>query len=298
MKPALLIVGHGSRDPDATHEFVHLVERFRAHDRERIVEHGFLEFAQPVIAEGMSRCVERGAKTVVVLPGMLMAAGHAKNDIPSEIHESRRRYPGVAFHYGRHLHLHANVLRLARMRLEEAEQRGRQPVERKDTLLLVVGRGSSDPDANGDVAKLARMLGEGMGYGWNSACYIGVTTPLLPDALERCQRLGFARIVVFPFFLFTGILEKRIRQQTHAFAEQHPETEFICADYLNDHPLLHAAFEERAEEALTGSPNMNCELCKYRVQLPGFESAVGQPQTGHHHHVRGIGQDHHHHHHG
>ncbi len=246
----------------------------------------------------------RGADTITVLPGMLMAAGHAKNDIPSEIHEARHRYPNVRFHYGRHLHLHAKVIELCRIRLEEAEgqatasrERERPEIARKDTVLLVVGRGSSDPDANSDITKLARVLAEGMGYGWSAACYSGVTTPLVPEALDRCRRLGFARILVFPFFLFTGILEKRIRQQTLEFAQMHPETEFLCAGYLDAHPLLVEAFLERADETVHGSPNMNCELCKYRVRLPGYEQALGQPQVGHHHHVRGIGQhedDHHH----
>jgi sirohydrochlorin cobaltochelatase len=298
MKPAVLFVGHGSRDSEGTAEFLRIVDLFRAHDPGRVVECGFLEFARPVIGEGVARCVERGARTVAVLPGMLMAAGHAKNDIPSEIHEARRRYPEVQFHYGRHLHLHPNIIELCRQRIEEAE-RAAGPAERKDALLLVVGRGSSDPDANADVAKLARLLWEGMGFGWGAACYIGVTTPLLPEALERCHRMGYRRVVVFPFFLFTGVLEKRIRRQTEEFGRQHPGSEFLCAGYLNVHPLLFDAFAERADEAVHGSPNMNCELCKYRVRLPGFEQAVGQPQVGHHHHVRGIGQDdgHHHHHH-
>jgi sirohydrochlorin cobaltochelatase len=299
VEPAVLLAGHGSRDPEGTQEFLRLVDLFRAHAPRRIVECGFLEFARPVIAEGIDRCVHRGARTIAVLPGMLMAAGHAKNDIPSEVHEARRRYPDVRFHYGRHLHLHAKVIELCRIRLEEAEQAA-EAAGRQDTLLLVVGRGSSDPDANADVCKLARLLGEGMGYGWSAACYIGVTTPLLPEALERCRRLGFARVLVFPFFLFTGVLEKRIRQQTMEFARQHAQTEFLCAGYLDAHPLLYEAFAERAEEAVQGSPNMNCELCKYRVRLPGFEQAVGQPQVGHHHHVRGVGQDgdDHHHRHG
>jgi sirohydrochlorin cobaltochelatase len=202
----------------------------------------------------------------------------------------------VAFHYGRHLHLHPNVIELSRRRIEEAE-RATGPADRKDTLLLVVGRGSSDPDANADIAKLARMLWEGMGFGWGAACYIGVTTPLLPEALERCHRMGFRRVIVFPFFLFTGVLEKRIRRQTEEFGRQHPNSEFVCAGYLNADALLFDAFAERAEEAIHGSPNMNCELCKYRVRLPGFEQAVGQPQAGHHHHVRGVGQDEHAHHH-
>ncbi len=296
MKPAILFVGHGSRDAEGTAEFEQLVQVFRASDPDRVIEWGFLEFAKPVIGEAVARCVERGARTVAVLPGMLMAAGHAKNDIPSEIHEARRRYPGVDFHYGRHLHLHAKILELCRLRLEEAESSAAK-CDRRDTLLLVVGRGSSDPDANADVQKLARLLWEGMGYGWATACYIGVTTPLLPEALARCHRLGFQRIIVLPFFLFTGVLEKRIRQQTAEFAANHPGTEFLCAGYLNVHPLLFDVFAERAEEAIHGSSNMNCGLCKYRVQIPGFEAAVGQPQVGHHHHVRGIGQHEHHHHH-
>jgi sirohydrochlorin cobaltochelatase len=296
MQPALFLAGHGSRDPDGTNEFLRLVDLMRAQNPGRIIEGGFLEFARPIIIDGIDRCVERGAQTIAVLPGMLMAAGHAKNDIPSEIHEARLRYPQVHFHYGRHLHLHAKIVELCRIRLEEAERKAK-PAERKETLLLVVGRGSSDPDANSDITKLARILGEGMGYGWTAAAYSGVTTPLVPEALERCRRLGFARILVFPFFIFTGVLEKRIRQQTADFAQRYPETEFVCAHYLDAHPLLYEAFMERAEEAITGSPNMNCELCKYRVCLPGFEQAVGQPQVGHHHHVRGIGQDgdgHHH----
>jgi sirohydrochlorin cobaltochelatase len=297
MQPALFVAGHGSRDPDGTREFLRLVDLLRTQDPDRIIECGFLEFARPVITEGIERCVARGARTIVVLPAMLMAAGHAKNDIPSEIHEAQHRHPGVRFIYGRHLHLHAKIIELCRMRLEETE-RAAQPADRKDAVLLVVGRGSSDPDANSDICKLARILGEGMGYGWSAAAYSGVTTPLVPEALERCRRLGFARVLVFPFFLFTGVLEKRIRQQTIEFARLHPATEFLCARYLDGDPLLSAAFIERADEAINGSPNMNCELCKYRVHLPGFEHAVGQPQAGHHHHVRGIGQDgddHHHH---
>jgi sirohydrochlorin cobaltochelatase len=297
MKPAILIAGHGSRDVEGTAEFHQLVELFAHRDPSRIVECGFLEFAKPVIQEGIDRCVERGANMVTVLPGMLMAAGHAKNDMPSEVHEARKRYPNVAFHYGRHLHLHANIIQLCTMKIAEVESSA-APMERQDTLLLVVGRGSSDPDANADVQKLARLLWEGMGFGWAAACYIGVTTPLLTEALARCHRLGFKRIIVFPFFLFTGILEKRIRRLTLEFAADHLDTEFLCADYLNAHSLLLDVFVERSEEAVQGSPNMNCELCKYRVQLPGFEEAVGQPQYGHHHHVRGAGQDgdgHHHH---
>jgi sirohydrochlorin ferrochelatase len=278
---ATLIVGHGSQDPEGIEEFLALVELYRRHDPTQIVEAGFLEFARPTIQEGLDRCVERGAQRIVVLPGVLMAAGHAKNDIPSEVQAARRRHPGVVIHQGLHFHLHPKILQLCTLKIEAAEHLA-PPLERKDSLLLVVGRGSSDPDANSDIQKLARLLWEGMGFGWAAACYIGITTPRLPEALVYCQRLGLARLVVFPFFLFTGRLEKRIRTQTAEFAAQHPALEVLVADYLDAHPLLIQVLDERAQEAMQGQARMNCDLCQYRVQLPGFEAAVGKPQYAHH----------------
>ncbi|MFX3679842.1 MAG: CbiX/SirB N-terminal domain-containing protein [Hyphomicrobiales bacterium] len=73
-------------------------------------------------------------------------------------------------------------------------------------MLVVVGRGASDPDANSNVAKVMRMLWEGMGFGWGETAYSGVTFPLVQPALDHAAKLGYRRIVVFPYFLFTGVL--------------------------------------------------------------------------------------------
>jgi sirohydrochlorin cobaltochelatase len=164
-------------------------------------------------------------------------------------------------------------------------------VPRDETLLVVVGRGTSDPDANSNIAKVARMLWEGMGFAWCEVCYSGVTFPLVAPGLEHAVKLGYRRIIVFPYFLFTGVLVKRIYRITDEVAARHPAIEFLKAPYLNDHPLVLDAFAERVQEVLDGSPNMNCQLCKYREQVIGFESEIGLPQAGHHHHVEGIGTD-------
>ena len=114
-------------------------------------------------------------------------------------------------------------------------------------------------------------------------------------------RLGFRRIVVFPYFLFTGVLVRRIYEAVDAVAARHPEVEFVKAHYLDDHPLVVETFVERIRGIAAGDVNMNCSLCKYRTQVIGFERDVGAPQESHHHHVEGIGTDgghHHHHHHG
>jgi sirohydrochlorin cobaltochelatase len=135
------------------------------------------------------------------------------------------------------------------------------------------------------------MLWEGMGFGWSEVCYSGVTFPLVGPGLEHAVKLGYRRIIVFPYFLFTGVLVKRIYRIAEQMAARHPDIEFLHAQYLKDHPLVLDAFADRVSEILTGENKMNCGLCKYRAQVLGFEAEVGLPQESHHHHVEGIGTD-------
>jgi sirohydrochlorin cobaltochelatase len=142
------------------------------------------------------------------------------------------------------------------------------------------------------------MLWEGMGFGWAEIGFSGTAHPRVGPAIEKAARLGFGRIVVFPYFLFTGILVKRIYAETDAAALLHPEIEILKAGYLRDHPLVLDAFAERVVEIDGGTPVMNCQLCKYRTKIVGYGDDVGAVQAGHHHHVAGIGTDadgHHHH---
>jgi sirohydrochlorin cobaltochelatase len=264
------------------------------------VEHGYLEFARPVLRDGLDSLIAKGARHILAVPGMLFAAGHAKNDIPSVLNTYQAGHDGVTIEYGRELGLDTRMIRAAGARVEEAVAGSDVPLH--DTLLVVVGRGASDPDANSNVAKVTRMLWEGFGFGWAETAYSGVTFPLVEPALEKAARLGFRRIVVFPYFLFTGILVDRIYAATDAVAARHPEIEFVKAPYLNDHPLVIDTFVERVNEILDGQNLMNCAMCKYREQILGFEAEIGLPQESHHHHVEGIGvtadgNGHHHHHH-
>jgi sirohydrochlorin cobaltochelatase len=182
----------------------------------------------------------------------------------------------------------ARILACLEVADREAAQSGREPVPLHDTLLVVVGRGSSDPDANANVAKVTRMLVEGFGLGWGETLYSGVTFPLVEPGLRQVVRLGYRRIVIFPYFLFSGVLVSRIVQHSQRVAADHPEVEFLQASYLGDHPLVLDTFAERVAEVLRGDTDMNCSLCKYRAQVLGFEREVGAPQHSHHHHVEGL----------
>jgi sirohydrochlorin cobaltochelatase len=285
----VMLCGHGSRNQRAVGEFAALSEALRERLPGVPLEYGYLEFANPVIHLGLDRLRGQGVDHVLAVPGMLFAAGHAKNDIPSVLKTYEASHPGLRITYGRELGVDPRMLRAASDRIEQGLATSPRRIAREDTLLLVVGRGASDPDANSNVAKVMRMLWEGMGFGWGEVAFSGVTFPLVTPALDHAVRLGYRRIVVFPYFLFTGVLVKRIYDAAEAAQLKYPKVEILNAPYLDDHPLVIDTFLDRIREMLVGQNLMNCAMCKYREQVLGFEAEIGLPQESHHHHVEGIG---------
>jgi sirohydrochlorin cobaltochelatase len=293
-KTAVLLCGHGSRDQEAITEFELAAAALRPRLPQFDFATGYLEFARPTIRDSLALLAGRGARRILAIPGMLFAASHVKNDLPWEMNSFIADNPGVDVRLARDLGIDTKLLAAAADRIAAAACGTRVP--RAETLLLVVGRGTNDPDANSNISKLARMLWEGMGFGWAEAAFSGVAHPRVDAALTRSAGLGFRRIIVFPYFLFTGVLVKRIYAQADAVAARFPEIEFVKGFYLRDHEGVLETFCERVDELGEGQPAMNCQLCKYRTQIIGYENDVGTPQAGHHHHVRGIGADHDHHH--
>jgi len=285
---AVVIAGHGSRDPDSLREFEALVELVRERAGARMVRHGYLEFAAPTIAEAAAACVAGGATEVSVVPGVLLGARHAKNDMPAELLALAQQYPQVDFHFGAPMDLHPLLLQLAQQRVVEAEAASAEIVNRQDSCLVLVGRGTTDPDANGEVAKLGRMLQEGMGFGGVQLCFSGTAAPLVRDGLAQAAAQGWQRLVVLPFFLFDGVLVKRIYAAADEVAQREPQVEVLKAGYLGVHAHVADVMLERAAEAVEGRAAMNCTLCKYRVQIVGFEQQVGEPQRAHHLQVRDL----------
>jgi sirohydrochlorin cobaltochelatase len=305
MRPALLVVGHGTKSDEGCAQFRALVDRVRARAPYADVEGGFLELAPPPIQDAVSRLVAAGHRTVDVVPLVLVAAGHSKGDIPAALEREKARHPALSFRYGRPLGPAPALLAVAERRLAAVVRRTLWP----DTAVVLVGRGATDPDANAEVAKLARLLQEGRGIGTVETAFISLAQPSVPAGLERARRLGYRRVVVLPWFLFAGVLPDRIVTQTARWAQDHTDVEVLTADLLGPGEELASVVLERWAEIDGGDLRMNCDTCAYRVALPGFEDKVGAPQTPHDHpddpahphghghdHGPGHGHDHHHHH--
>ncbi len=290
--PALLVVGHGSRDPRGAREFHELLALMRGRNPHLPIEGGFIELSRPPISECVDRLAEGGVRSVAAVPLMLLAAGHAKDDIPATLVREKMSHPGMSFNYGRALGIRPELLELMEERISAVVPEG----EKEETAVLVVGRGSSDPDANSDLSKIARLFYEGRPYPVVEAAYVSMTPPNVAAGLDRCHRLGAKRVVVFSYFLFTGVLEERIREQSEAFAAENPGLEVRYAGYFGPSERVADLLMERYAEAVEGDIRMNCDVCVHRVALPGFEEKVGAPATPHYHPDE-PGHDHGHHHH-
>jgi sirohydrochlorin cobaltochelatase len=295
-KPALLVVGHGTRDEAGADDFRRFVDRIarRVADRGIAAGGGFIELSPPPLAEAVSQLVEAGHKRLAAVPLMLVPAGHAKGDIPAALRREQERHPGLTYAYGRPLGPHPVLLELLTERLDAVLD----PAERAETTVVLVGRGSTDPDANAEIVKVARLFFEGRGLAGVEPAFVSLADPGVPAALERCRRLGARSIVVLPYFLFSGVLPDRIVEQATAYAAGHPELTIRCADVLGDCDPLADLVVERYAEALVGDIRMNCDTCIYRVAMPGFADRVGAPQRPHHHPEDPThGHTHHHGHH-
>ncbi len=292
MRPALLIIGHGTKSATGCEQFAALVERVQLRVPYADVAGGFLELAPPPIQDAVRRLVDAGHRSIDVVPLVLVAAGHSKGDIPAALERERLRHPGLAFRYGRPLGSHPDLLAVAEDRLAELVPREQWA----DTAVVLVGRGATDPDANAEISKTARLLQEGRGIGTVETAYVSLATPSVPQGLDRALRLGFRRVVVLPWFLFAGVLPDRIVAQTAAWAAEHPEVEVRSAGLLGPGDELAGVVVERWGEIGGGDLRMNCDTCAYRVALPGFEDKVGAAQTPHDHpddpaHAHGHGHE-------
>jgi sirohydrochlorin cobaltochelatase len=293
--PPLLLAAHGTRDPAGVAGFQALAGRVADLARPDGIEvaGGFIELSEPPLRDAVAALAGTSPR-IVAVPLMLVAAGHAKGDIPAALAREQARHPGVSFTYARTLGPHPALIELLDTRI--AGVAGDTP-----PAVLVVGRGSTDPDANADVVKTARLLWEGRDYPLAETAFVSLARPDVAEGLERCRRLaagqhgagqhGPGRIVVARYFLFPGVLPDRVTEQAAQYAAAHPELDIAVAGVLGDCDQIAALVLERYREALSGDIRMNCDMCVYRIALPGFEHRVGEPQHPHDHphdHVHGY----------
>jgi sirohydrochlorin ferrochelatase/(2Fe-2S) ferredoxin len=203
---------------------------------------------------------------------VLLAAAHAKNDVPLAVSRARLRHPGVRFEAAQPVGVHADLVAALGERLADAIPAEVAPA---DVAVILVGRGSSDPDANAELAKLARLVAEGRGLAAVEPAFVGVTAPT-PEAVFGLLRARRPRaLVVLPFLLYPGVLLSRLQAQFSELATLSSRLAVVVAEPVGTHPVIEALLLRRARETLDGDARGNCDTCKYRAPLAGFARDVG-----------------------
>lgn len=297
-RAALLVVGHGTRDAEGAAEFRAFIDVLRERAAARGIPAaagGFIELSAPALRDAVGELVSAGHVRVGAVPLVLVAAGHAKGDIPGALRREQERHPALHVSYGRPLGPHPALLSMVSTRIEEVLD----PADRTDTTVLLVGRGASDPAANAEIVSMARLLWETGGFAGVETAFVSLARPSVPEGLERARLLGAKRVVVAPYFLFGGVLPDRVIAQARAYADVNTDVEVRVTDLVHGTPALADLVLDRYDEALAGDIRMSCDICVYRVPMPGFEQRVGAPQLPHDHpddpahgHGNGNGHDH------
>ena len=279
MKETILLIGHGSRNVAGNDEILHFGEHLRQRRPDWDLEICFIEFADALVPDGLARAAKR-AQRVIAVPLILNAAGHVKMEVPAHLTEARQRFPHVNFVYARHLAANESILKILKRRVQRAMQSLDMPDPRTPSLILL-GRGSSDRAANGEVAKMARWLMEETGHDLVDIAFTGITQPRLETVIQRHAKLGAMQTIIVPYYLFTGTLMERIQRQVAHAQTQYPHIRFAHTGYFGFEDEIYTLVEQRVAEArgLVAATMMECDGCKFR------EAAHAQGH-GHHHHDR------------
>ncbi|VAW94311.1 Sirohydrochlorin cobaltochelatase CbiX(long) [hydrothermal vent metagenome] len=288
MTTTILLVGHGSRDKNGNVEIEQFSTEWQSRNPEWDISTCYIEFAEILLDDGLDIVADaataNNSNKVIVVPLILNAAGHVKMEIPHHINKARERHAHIEFIYAKHLGAGEPILSILKRNLTKALASIEMP-DPRSTGVIILGRGSSDQFANGELAKMARWLYEKTDHDNIDIAFTGITYPRLETVVQRHSLLGMTQVVILPYYLFTGTLIERIKRQTTRLQQQYPQLSFALSHYFGFENEIYEILDTRVKQAtgeLTQSIMLECDGCQYR------ELAESE---GHHHNHN---HDHHH----
>ncbi|MYL48743.1 sirohydrochlorin chelatase [Halobacillus litoralis] len=240
---AVLYVSHGSRKKQAKEEAIHFLNRVQRQVNCELSHICFLELADPDVLEGIRKLVEKGADRIVIIPVLLLSAGHYFKDIPHEIEKAEAIYPDISITYGQTLGVQERITDVLVDRLKEL------PTEMDESAnVLLVGRGSRHPDTKTSIEWIAGELKEKGRIRHIQTCYLAALSPRFPDEFEESLS-NYSKTIVVPYLWFTGLLYDSLEKSVVNAKEKGHHV--YLASYLNDHPNMVQSLVDRVNQALS-----------------------------------------------
>ncbi|UOG32537.1 CbiX/SirB N-terminal domain-containing protein [Leptospira noguchii] len=268
--PGILIVGHGSREPSYDGEFRKFVEGYHNLHPEYEIRTAYVELSKSDVKTTL-REFSKTHNKILIFPLFLFASNHVKNDISLILSDLKREFVNHRFISAMPLGVHSNIINLLHIRSKQNKSFRTQ----SKTGVIVVGRGASDADSNGDFYKVVRFFEESSSFLFVKPSFIGITKPLLRESLEMCIKLRPEHILILPYFLFYGKLIQNIYNISREYSEKYPWIKIETALHFGPDPILYPILDERISQALSGRKTLPCDNCEYRVSIPGLKNKVG-----------------------
>jgi sirohydrochlorin cobaltochelatase len=259
----ILLIGHGTRDASGTKAFSEIVDSVRHMLPGLPVEVAFLEFAEPTIAEGIAKLAGQGGNRIAAVPVFLSAFGHTRDDIPKAVAVAAE---GSGFHiqgsgvrgqgsgFGgqsvdnkisimQHVGSHQRIVELSALRYRQALE-GKKDIPTEETLLIIAGHGSPEPEAIQELAEFAARREKLTPVSQIVPCFAVLGKPQLTDVLKQSASLPYKRIVVQPHLLLRGRFYESICNLVETCHREYPEIDWIVTEPLGPDQLLAQAIVE------------------------------------------------------
>lgn len=274
MSTTVLLIGHGSRQNEGNEEILRFADLWRARHKDMQVAVCFIEHGKVLMGEGLDKAAARG-RQVIVVPLILNAAGHVKMDIPEAIAAARIRHPKVEFIATLPLGMGREIHTILNHRIDHLLKELAVP-DPRTTGIILLGRGSSDAGANGEIAKMARWVFEDKQHDLVDIAFTGITLPRLETVVQRQVKLGMTQIVIQPVYLFTGVLIERIQQQVARLRLSYPQVAFALGGYFGFDEGIYKIVDARVRDHAATGGTLDCDGCQYRE--------FAEEHGDHHHH--------------
>ena len=242
MSKSLLVVGHGSREAKANEGFEGFVRNFQKHVPGNKVSFGYLEIASPTLTESLENAA-RESESVTLLPLFLFSAGHVKNDLPVAVREVQKKFPNVQFNTAPALGANPLMLKLLSKRVDEAALSFAAP--REKIVLIIIGRGASDPEANEEFLKLVGMFEKSSRFFHVEICYCAMSKPFLEETLDRIAPERPEAVLIQPYLLFPGKLIRKIEEQAALFSKKNLGIQIKVGGCLGEDKFLFELLKEK-----------------------------------------------------
>jgi precorrin-8X/cobalt-precorrin-8 methylmutase len=117
----------------------------------------------------------------------------------------------------------------------------------KKRALLIVDRGSREPEVRQEMQKICELAKAKAGYDFAEYCFLEVLPPFINDGIEKCIDAGAEAITVMPYFLYPGMkLKDTVKRSAKMALDK--KLDLIITRPLSYHPMMAELVAERIAE--------------------------------------------------